>query len=258
MKKNYKLSLNILFKSLIILFLLTQNLLAEVSYKEVKAKGIDKIYEVALKKAFKQAIKKVNGVTIQIEDLFKTIDADIKVKGNLLLNNQSSSGEYSAAASYRELQKTLSEKTKGSIKSFEILNEYKDEGGIYYIEILAKIAQFELSEIAKRKRIAIMPFRINQNNFSINDNIFSSADFKDLLNHELTTYFVQTKKFTVLDRKFNEEIIEELNNLNNSDKIDDQVKIGQKLFADYILVGKVYSFQIKEIEKKIFNLRRCC
>ena len=48
MKKNYKLSLNILFKSLIILFLLTQNLLAEISYKEVKAKGSDKIYEVLL------------------------------------------------------------------------------------------------------------------------------------------------------------------------------------------------------------------
>ena len=90
----------------------------------------------------------------------------------------------------------------------KILNESKDEGGVYYIEILAKIAQFELSEIAKRKRIAIIPFRINQNNFSINDNIFSSADFKDLLNHELTTYFVQTKKFTVLDREFNKEIIE--------------------------------------------------
>ena len=156
-------------------------------------------------------------------------------------------------ASYRELQKTLSEKTKGSIKSFEILNERKDYGGVYHIEILAKIAQFELSEIAKRKRIAIIPFRINQNNFSINDNIFSSADFKDLLNHELTTYFVQTKKFTVLDREFNKEIIEELNNLNNSDKIDDQIKIGQKLFADYILVGKVYSFQIKEIEKKFLT-----
>ena len=143
MKKNYKLSLLFLFQSLIILFLFTQNLLAEVGYKEVKAKGVDKIYEVALKKAFKQAIKKVNGITIQIEDLFKTIDADIKVKGTLLLNNQSSSGEYTASASYRELQKILSEKTKGSIKSFEILNESKDAGGVYYIEILAKIAQFQ-------------------------------------------------------------------------------------------------------------------
>ena len=101
MKKDYKLLIHLLFKSLIILFLLTQNLLAEISYKEVEAKGSDKIYEVALKKAFKQAIKKVNGVTIQVENLFKTIDADIKVKGNLLLNNQSSSSEYSASASYR-------------------------------------------------------------------------------------------------------------------------------------------------------------
>jgi hypothetical protein len=53
MIKNYKLSLLFLFKALIILFLFTSNLLAEVSYKEVKAKGVDKIYEVALKKAFK-------------------------------------------------------------------------------------------------------------------------------------------------------------------------------------------------------------
>ena len=59
MIKNYKLSLLFLFKALIILFLFTSNLLAEVSYKEVKAKGVDKIYEVALKKAFKHFISEM-------------------------------------------------------------------------------------------------------------------------------------------------------------------------------------------------------
>ena len=39
-------------------------------------------------------------------------------------------------------------------------------------------------------------------------------------------------------------------NLDNSEKIEDQVKIGQKLFADYIIVGRLDFLVLEKIEKK--------
>ena len=42
-----------------------------------------------------------------------------------------------------------------------------------------------------------------------------------------------------------EEIKGELSNLVESENIDDQVKIGQALFADYIVVGRVDNLEIK-------------
>ena len=154
----------------------------------------------------------------------------------------------------RDFQETISEKTKGSIKSFDVLNEYKDENGIYIVEINAIVAKFALSQTAKRKRMAIVPFRINVNEISIFGQTFDDADnLRKYLNQEFTNYLVQTRKFTVLDREFDQEIQGELANLADSDKIEDQIKIGQKLFADYIIVGRLDFLVIKEVEKKFLT-----
>jgi hypothetical protein len=103
--------------------------------------------------------------------------------------------------------------------------------------------------------MAIVPFRVNLNEISI----FGKRGFDDadnlikFINQEFTNYFVQTRKFTILDREFDKEIAAELMNLDNSEKIEDQVKIGQKLFADYIIVGRLDFLVLEKIEKKFLT-----
>ena len=237
------------FNKIVLLFffslsvlLCSQNVYSEIKYIETNAKGRGENFEVALKKAFKDAISKINGVTLETESLLKTIDKSV------------TTNEGSSATLSRDFQETISEKTKGSIKSFDVLNEYKDENGIYIVEIKATVAKFALSQTAKRKRMAIVPFRINVNEISIFGQTFDDADnLRKYLNQEFTNYLVQTRKFTVLDREFDQEIQGELANLTDSDKIEDQIKIGQKLFADYIIVGRLDFLVIKEVEKKFLT-----
>ena len=131
------------------------------------------------------------------------------------------------------------------------MSETKDSNGIFNVEIKATIAKFALSKTAKRKRIAVVPFRLNVGRIDLEN--FSPDDFRELLNQKFSTYLVQTRKFTVLDREFEEEIKGELSNLAESENIDDQVKIGQALFADYIVVGRVDNLEIKEVEKKFLT-----
>ena len=94
---------------------------------------------------------------------------------------------------------------------------------------------------------------VRKNNFFNQFNSFNANDLTNLINNDLTSYFVQTRKFTVLDRKFNKEIFDELSNLKNTTKIEERVKSGQKLFADFILIGEIYSFKIEEKEKKFLT-----
>ena len=223
----------LLFGTLVFFF--NSNTLAEVKYVETNAKGSGESFEIALKKAFTRAISKVNGVSVESESVLKTIDKSV------------TTNEGSSASLTRDLQQTINEKTKGSIKTFEILSENKDSNGIFNVEIKATIAKFALSQSAKRKRIAVVPFRL------IDLKNFSPDDFRELLNQKFSTYLVQTRKFTVLDREFDEEIKGELSNLVESENIDDQVKIGQALFADYIVVGRVDNLEIKEVEKKFLT-----
>jgi len=232
-----------MFKTFLISFFIfvTSSLsLAEISYVDINAKGKSENFEVSLKKALKEAVSKVNGVTIKTDSVLETIEKSIST-------NEGSSGSLE-----RNLNEKISEKTGGSIKSFEILNEYEDANGLKVVEIKATVAKFKLSKSANRKRMAIVPFRINLNEISIFGKTgFDDADnLRKYLNQEFTNYFVQTRKFTILDREFDKEIADELKNLENSEKIEDQVKIGQKLFADYILVGNLDFLILKEIEKK--------
>ena len=215
----------------------------EITYVEINAKGKAESYEIALKKALKEAISKVNGVTLKTESVLETIDKS-------LITNESNS-----ASLGRDLKEKISEKSGGSIKSFDILKEYEDANGLQVVEIRATVAKYKLSKTANRKRMAIVPFRVNLNEISI----FGKRGFDDadslikFINQEFTNYFVQTRKFTILDREFDKEIAAELMNLDKSEKIEDQVKIGQKLFADYIIVGRLDFLVLEKIEKKFLT-----
>ena len=224
---------------IIFIFFFNQTAFAEIKYIDTTAKGTGETFEIALKKAFNRAVSKVNGVSVESESVLKTIDKSV------------TTNEGSTASLTRDLQQTINEKTKGSIKTFEILSESKDSNGLINIEIKATIAKFALSKSANRKRIAVVPFRLNVGRVDLEN--FSPDDFRELLNQKFSTYLVQTRKFTVLDREFDQEIKGELANLAGSDNIEDQVKIGQALFADYIVVGRVDNLEIKEVEKKFLT-----
>jgi len=225
-----------------VFFISTQSF-AAITYVEIEAKGKAANYEDALKKALKEAISKVNGVTLKTESVLETIDKSL------------TTNEGSSASLGRDLKEKISEKSGGSIKSFDILKEYQDANGLQVVEIRATVAKYKLSKTANRKRMAIVPFRVNLNEISI----FGKRGFDDadslikFINQEFTNYFVQTRKFTILDREFDKEIAAELMNLDNSEKIEDQVKIGQKLFADYIIVGRLDFLVLEKIEKKFLT-----
>ena len=225
------------------IFFISNQSFAEITYVEIQAKGKAANYEDALKKALKEAISKVNGVTLKTESVLETIDKSL------------TTNEGSSASLGRDLKEKISEKSGGSIKSFDILKEYEDANGLQVVEIRATVAKYKLSKTANRKRMAIVPFRVNLNEISI----FGKRGFDDadnlikFINQEFTNYFVQTRKFTILDREFDAEIAAELMNLDNSVKIEDQVKIGQKLFADYIIVGRLDFLVLEKIEKKFLT-----
>jgi hypothetical protein len=227
---NKKIFFSLIF---VAIFFFTSKTFSKVTYVTKQVTGIGENYRVALKEAFKEAISQVNGLTQETKSVLNTIEKT--------MTDNEGDKDFSST----EFNETINEKTKGSIKTYEVIREGKNLDGLYEVEIKAIIAKFTLSKSAKRKRIAIIPFR---------QTIESSSVDPDktlrMLNQSLTNYLVQTRKFTVLDRDFDSEVQKELNNLSEDSNIEDQAKIGQKLFSDYILVGRLEVFDIKEVEKK--------
>ena len=219
--------------------LITTVVNSKITYVEKQVTGIGENYKMALRDALREAISQVNGVTQETSSIINTIEKSI---------SDNEGDENFSSTNFQEL---IKEKSKGSVKSYEILNKSKNLDGLYEIDIKATIAKFALTKDANRKRIAILPFRQTIESSSIDPSRSTR-----MLNQSLTNYLVQTRKFTVLDRDFDDEVLSELNNLNESSNIEDQAKIGQKLFADYIVVGRLETFDVQEIEKKYLTSDR--
>ena len=213
-----------------------------IEYIDVKAKGIGTSYTEALNNSLSNAIAQVNGRSIETQTSLKKISQSIST-------NQDSS-YYSS----KEFQKIIKEQTQGYVSNFRVLNEEKSSNNVVKISISAKIGKFKLKKSAQRKRIAVMPFYYFDKSFKLMDDVVSNNKVDDLLIQNLVSYLVQTRKFTVLDKEYLNHMNSELNIITtNQTNIEETVKLGQKLFSDYIMVGTLQKLFTEEKTIKIKN-----
>ena len=226
-----------------IFFLTTKPALTNtIEYIDVKAKGIGSSYTEALNNSLSNAIAQVNGRSIETQTSLKKVSQSI------------STNKDSSYYSSKEFQKIIKEQTQGYVSNFRVLNEDISSNNVVTITISAKIGKFKLKKSAKRKRIAVMPFYYFDKSFKLMDDVVSNNKVDDLLIQNLISYLVQTRKFTVLDREYMNDMSSELNIIKtNQTNIEETVKLGQKLFSDYIMVGTLQKLYTEEKTIKIKN-----
>ena len=232
------------FLAIFLIFLINSNstFANSIEYIDVKAKGIGSTYTEALNNSLSNAIAQVNGRSIETQTSLKKISQSITTNQN--------SSYYSS----KEFKKIIKEQTQGYVSNFRILNEEKSSNGVLKISISAKIGKYKLKKSAQRKRIAVMPFYYFDKSFKLMDNVVSNNKVDDLLIQNLVSYLVQTRKFTVLDREYIHDMNSELNIIkSNQTNIEETVKLGQKLFSDYIMVGTLQKLYTEEKTIKIKN-----
>ncbi len=264
MKKKYNKILLLIFFSLLI----NSKLFAEIKFKEVVVTGIGQSLEEATNNAFAEAISMVNGKNVQTKTIIKVLSGEPLPKksetqgenanffAKILVQLTDNSKEKEEKPEKKEDKKPeysqsyikeLIDETKGGIKSYEILKKTKDKKGWHQVEVKAEVAFFELPKEAMRTRIAVFPFRLYE--------IQSDKErFQRLLDQNINDYLVQTKKFTMLDRTFIEEVAKEQKTiLDGKTPAIEMAKIGNEISADFILVGSVEDFSIEEKVTKILS-----
>jgi TolB-like protein len=263
--------------SFILLIILSPNSLSEIKFKEVTASGIGQSYEEALNNAFAEAISMVNGKNVQTKTIIRVLSGDPlpkevakdQEKGEFLVNlllilNQPEETKKEETKLIKKKEKDkknpdkvkysqnylkeLIDETKGGIKSYKIIKKkINAKNGWHQIKISAEVAFFNLPKEAMRVRMAVFPFKL----YEIEGD---QERFQRLLDQNINDYFVQTKKFTMLDRSFIEEVAKEQKIiLDGKAPAIEMAKIGNEITADFILVGSVENFNINEKVTKILS-----
>ena len=262
-----------IISSFFLLVILSSNSLSEIIFKEVTVSGIGQSYEEALNNAFAEAISLVNGKNVQTKTIIQVLSGDSlpeevakdKEKGGFLVDLLSDLNQLQETEETKKKKKDkkedkknsdkvkysqkylkeLIDETKGGIKSYKIINKEINANGWHLIEVSAEVAFFNLPKEAMRVRMAAFPFRL----YEIEGDY---GRFQRLLDQNINDYFVQTKKFTMLDRSFIEEVAKEQQIiLDGKAPAIEMAKIGNEISADFILVGSVENFNINEKVTKI-------
>ncbi len=213
----------------IFLFLLiSSSTYAEISYKEVTARGSGKTYENALSSALETAVGKVNGISIatakssQIQEVVKNEKVDF-------IENFSQNTE------------TIS---NGVVKSYRItkLSNNPDTGRLT-ISIVAVVPIYKHSSTQlKRRKIAVAPIAVDRDYLSNK----GALKFAATLSTDLQSYLTQIRKFAVLDRSFQKFTNAELESYKSGNyPIEDSLKIGNRVGAEYLVIIGIREFSIK-------------
>lgn len=250
------------------LLLVPNVVFSKIIFKKVVTTGVGQSLEEAVNNALAEAISMVNGKNIQTKTVIQVLGGEFipqDKKTNSILSQileaikssednknkkviEKKVKEKPKAPEYsQKYVKDLVDETKGGVKSYKITKKSKNKIGWDQVEVESEVAVFDLPQEAKRTRVAILPFRLF-------DVAGDKEKLKRRLSQELNNYLVQTRKFTVLDRNYIEEISKEKQSiLDGKSPAIEMAKIGNEISADFIFVGSIEDFKIKEKIIKILT-----
>ncbi len=222
----------ILSAALLFMPLFTQ---ANVDIVSVKSEGIGETLNEAVDDGLVQAISMVNGKSIDSETLLKTKSTSTSTdKGNTFNNS-------------KELNDEIKTRTNGIVDSYKIISQSKTERGNVKVLLDVKIAKFKLPKSSKRKKIAVINFVPRNACCNIMNTKLNEKAVADVLTDSVNNYLVQTRKFTILDRKYQETVKGEKSILESGNvPMRELVKLGQELVADYLMVGTLNNLRVSE------------
>lgn len=213
----------------------------KVEYVDVMVSGRGPTEQDAINSCLIEAVGRVNGKSIDAVNQINKVSQTVNRDGD------------KSRASQTDIQRKFKEATKGLISSYEVLTATQADNGYWTVQIKARIAKFKLSQDANRKRIAVLPFRTSGQTFTVRNQEIEKSQLTRVLSQELVSGLVQSRRFTVLDREYMEEVAAEKKLVMDSmtSSIEDIARLGQALVVDYILVGTLENLSYSEYEKKL-------
>ena len=198
-------------------------------------RGRNADYRTAVYEALVQAASQVQGVSLQdSRDAFMDSTAQLR---------KTKSGDSDVSEIRESLKQSVSAKTKGRVLSYEITEERFDkEMNLWYIELDAKVpGRYRVGvDVDDFRRMIVMPFRSLTDKVTVFGQTLQMGPACESIAAALNENLVQTHRFSMLARAFDDEVKAELSRLNlENASAGDFGRFQQLLVTDYMVIGTV-------------------
>jgi len=228
---------------------------------QIHSVGVGHTMQQAISNGLVNAIQQVDGVTISKQTAFASLQVSVQYRDNRQYLN-----------SHVYLQR-IQEASRGTIVRFAvehsvcitegawaaIINRFKHwlgkkptRGGCTWtVRLVVTVAKYMHTAAEDRVRIAVLVPRVSASAYSIFGTTVSGQIVANRLADRIQNYLVDTHKLTVLDRKYGPEVQSELAiAASGAAPTKEYALIGQKLVADYVLVGTIYAMHYRLIHRR--------
>jgi len=198
----------------------------------VEATGIGQTRAEAVTHGLVEAVQKATGVRVDQMAITGLNQRVLQVDGNVNQSNTLTSGslDFSGTAKVSQGMDMIATQSGGSIKSYQVVSMDKDSRGAITVKMKVEVDKFKsvLGDQNKRVRLAVAEFE------------GLDRDTAQRLQDALKAYFVQARRFSVVDRSEGAQYAKEMALVTSpSAALSERVRFGQVLGADFIVVGKV-------------------
>lgn len=210
----------------------------QVTILNVEGFGIS--HNEAIQNGLIQALKQAKGVTVESQQAFAK---------SLREKSTSQDGNNSHQIDIRALSASVvKEATQGLINEYRIIASQKTSAGEWEVRLEVKMLRYKTPGISphSRRKIAIIPFRSTKSSYNFRGVRIPASEISRQFNQKLVTEMTQTRRFTILDREYMEEFLREKNLVLSGDApVAEQMKIGEVLGVDYLLIGTISEANLK-------------
>ncbi len=236
----------------IILFILgifvSTSIIAETVEEQRKTRGFGATYQEALSSALLEAVRQIRGLEVGTEKVLRTnILQSIGPSGHAITTGKES------------ISADIYTKSKGWIQTYEVLEVIKPKQSADQWEIvtLVTVPVYKSTQPKgdTRKTIAVLPFEIVPERVSAHNLKISLKNIASRISDGVLGQLTQSRKFAVVNRSFEAQLATE-RKLLASDKVSpvEASRLGQKLGADFIMLGKIHELNFKKSDKKLYGL----
>jgi len=224
------------------------SLQAATTDEERETRGFGDTYQQALSSALLEAVRQVRGLEVGTEKTLKsTIIQSIDQDGVLIVGND-------------RVSENIYTQSQGWIKTYQILEVIKPEKKDGQWEVLALVTVPVYKGALKndnRKTIAVLPFEIAYKEIMTKNTRIVVDDLSERVSEGILSELTQSRKFAVVNRSYDKHFDKERALLKSSKVSSAEAsRLGQKLGADFIIVGKIHSLSLAKTEHNFYGLKK--
>lgn len=226
----------------IFLLFITVPLSADEVTKIITVTGYGMSHTHAVQNGLIEAVKQLNGVSINSKKTFAK-----KIQRESVSKNGKNSGKIAIGA---QNQSYVKEATSGLINGYKIVESRQKDKNDWVVKLSVKIKRYKTPGISphSRRKIAVIPFSTTNGAYYFLGGQTASSEISRQFTQKLVTEITQTRKFSVFDREYIHTFLQERNLVLSPDaKRSEQMKIGEVLGVDYLLAGKISKAGLKRI-----------